>query len=225
LPLSGKDYFFKMKIPIDPVRFAPVTAGLFKAWIGSMRFDVDRRLAEVLAMHRAGQPLVIALWHDELFSIAGYGCVNVQGLMGIVSSSKDGQFVAGVMESLGQTTVRGSSSRGGVRALLQAKRVMDRENRMAVFAVDGPLGPRHEPKDGVVFLAQHAGALIVPIRAFPARAKVFSSAWDRFQLPYPFSRCRLVVGAPYKVSEDKLDVGVLAVERRRLKDRLDTLAQ
>jgi lysophospholipid acyltransferase (LPLAT)-like uncharacterized protein len=213
-----------MKNPIDPIFFAPVIAAVFKAWIRSMRFAVDDRLAGIIARNKGGQPLVIALWHDELFSIAGYGCVNVQGLMGIVSSSKDGQFVASVMEGLGQTTVRGSSSRGGVRALLKAKRVMETENRMAVFAVDGPQGPRHEPKDGAIFLAHHAHALIVPIRAFPGRMKVFDKAWDRFQLPYPFSRCRLAVGEPYAVTEAKLDAEVLNTERARLKNALDALA-
>jgi lysophospholipid acyltransferase (LPLAT)-like uncharacterized protein len=212
-----------MKNPIDPIFFAPVIAAVFKAWIRSMRFTVDDKLAGIVARNKGGQPLVIALWHDELFSIAGYGCVNVQGLMGIVSSSKDGQFVASVMEGLGQTTVRGSSSRGGVRALLKAKRVMETENRMAVFAVDGPQGPRHEPKDGAIFLAHHAHALIVPIRAFPSRMKVFDKAWDRFQLPYPFSRCRLVVGEPYAVTEAKLDAEVLDTERIRLKNALDAL--
>jgi lysophospholipid acyltransferase (LPLAT)-like uncharacterized protein len=189
-----------------------------------MRFTVSPNLEGILARNRAGQRLVIALWHDELFSIAGYGCVNISGLVGVVSPSRDGQFVAGVMESLGQTTVRGSSSRGGMRALLQARHVMEKENRMAVFAVDGPCGPRHEPKDGVVFLARHAGAMIVPIRAFPARSKVFANAWDRFQLPHPFSRCRMVVGDPYAVAPGKLDADALGMERERLKGKLDALA-
>jgi hypothetical protein len=213
-----------MHIPIDPVRFAPLTACLFKAWIRSMRFTISPNMDRVLALHTSGQRLVIALWHDELFPIAGYGCVNISGLMGVVSPSKDGQFVASLMESLGQTTVRGSSSRGGMRALLEAKHVMESENRMAVFAVDGPRGPRHEPKDGVVFLAQHAGAMIVPIRASLSRAKVFDKAWDRFKLPYPFSRCHMTVGDPYPVTPEKLDADVLAMERARLKGKLDALA-
>lgn len=213
-----------MHIPIDPVRFAPLTACLFKAWIRSMRFIISPNLADIIDLNTSGQRLVIALWHDELFPIAGYGCVNIQGLMGVVSPSKDGQFVASLMESLGQTTVRGSSSRGGMRALLEARRVMDSENRMAVFAVDGPRGPRHEPKDGVVFLAQHAKAMIVPIRASLSRARVFDKAWDRFQLPYPFSRCRMAVGDPYSVTAEKLDADALAMERARLKAKLDALA-
>lgn len=127
------------------------------------------------------------------------------------------------MERLGQTTVRGSSSRGGVKAFIQAKRIMDRENRMAVFAVDGPKGPRHVPKDGAIFLAQRAGAMVVPIRAFTKRKKVFDKAWDRFQLPYPFAECELVVGEPYKVTEDKLNSDTMTMERDRLKARLESL--
>ena len=212
-----------MNIPIDPVRFAPAIAVLFKTWIRTMRFTVPDTLGEVLQRNRAGERFVIALWHDELFPIAGYGCVYTTGLMGIVSKSKDGQFVATIMEGLGQTTVRGSSKHGGVRALLEAKRVMERENRMAVFAVDGPTGPRHEPKDGVIFLAHRVGASIVPIRATSARKKVFANAWDRFQLPWPGSRSELFVGEPYVVTSDKLDEAALAVERERLKSRLNAL--
>ncbi|MDD3310726.1 DUF374 domain-containing protein [Pseudodesulfovibrio sp.] len=213
-----------MNIPIEPVRFAPAIAVLFKAWIRTMRFTVPDSLGDILRRNRDGERFVIALWHDELFPIAGYGCVYATGLMGVVSASRDGQFVASIMEGLGQTTVRGSSSHGGVRALLEARRVMERENRMAVFAVDGPVGPRHAPKNGAIFLAQHVGARIVPIRANSARKKVFANAWDRFQLPWPCSRSELFVGEPYAVSPEKLDEAVLAEERRRLKDKLDALA-
>lgn len=212
-----------MRIPIDPILFAPAIAGLFKAWVRSIRYAVPEVLSRTLERNRAGERFVIALWHDELFPIAGYGCLYTSGLVGVVSPSKDGQFVASIMERLGQTTVRGSSSRGGVKALLQAKRVMVRENRMAVFAVDGPKGPRHEPKDGVIFLAQRAGAGIVPIRAFTRRKKVFAKAWDRFQLPYPFTSCELAVGEPFRVTDARLDADTLAMERVRLKKTLDAL--
>lgn len=212
-----------MKIPIDPIRFAPAVAWLFKIWLKSMRFRLHGDMQGILDSNRGGQPLVIVLWHDELFSIAGYGCLNTTGLLGIVSPSNDGQFVASVMERLGQSTVRGSSSRGGVRALLAAKRIMAKENKMAVFAVDGPRGPRHEPKDGAIFLAQRAGAKVVPIRAFPARRKIFEKAWDRFQLPYPFTRCDLICGEPYAVTEEKLDADVLARERALMREKLDAL--
>ena len=212
-----------MFIPIDPIWFAPAMAFVFKAWVKTMRFSVPGVLEDIEQRNRDGERFVIALWHDELFPIAGYGCVYTTGLMGIVSKSKDGQFVASIMEGLGQTTVRGSSKHGGVRALLEAKRVMERENRMAVFAVDGPRGPRHEPKDGAIFLAQRVGAKIVPIRAKCSRKKIFENAWDRFQLPWFFSRCELVFGEPYDVTTEKLDAETLAVERQRLKDTLDSL--
>lgn len=195
----------------------------FKAWVKTMRFTVPGCLADIQERNQEGERFVIALWHDELFPIAGYGCVYTSGLMGIVSKSKDGQFVASIMEGLGQTTVRGSSRHGGVRALLEAKRVMERENRMAVFAVDGPRGPRHEPKDGAIFLAQRVGAKIVPVRAKCSWKKIFENAWDRFQLPWPTSRCELVFGDAYEVTTEKLNADTLAAERKRLKDTLDSL--
>jgi len=213
-----------MKIPLDPLKLAPLIAGVFKTWLRTMRFSIPDNMASILEQNRQGQPLVIVLWHGELFSIAGWGCLNTSGLLGVVSASQDGEFVASVMERLGQSTVRGSSSRGGVKALLAAKRIMDKENKMAVFAVDGPRGPRCEPKDGAIFLAQRAGAKIVPVRAYPARKKIFEKAWDRFQLPYPFTRCELVCGEPYAVGEGKLDEALLAQERSRMKRKLEALA-
>jgi len=212
-----------MRFSIDPIRFASPIAGLFKAWASSMRFDTPKALNDILALNSQGQPFVIVLWHDELFSITAFGVTHTTGLIAVVSASKDGQMVATVMEKLGQTTVRGSSSKGGFRALLKAKRAMDRENRMTVFAVDGPRGPRHEPKNGAIFLAQHARARIVPIRAYPKKKKIFEKAWDRFQLPCPFTRCQLVVGEPYEVTNEKLDKDVLARERERMKEILNSL--
>ena len=214
-----------MTISVEPRWFAPAMSLVFKAWVKTMRFTVPGVLDDIEQRNQDGERFVIALWHDELFPIAGYGCVYTTGLVGIVSESKDGQFVASIMEGLGQTTVRGSSSHGGVRALLKVKRVMERENRMAVFAVDGPRGPRHEPKDGAIFLAQRVGAKIVPIRAYTSRKKIFENAWDRFQLPWFFSRCELVFGEPYDVTTEKLDSDTLAAERKRLKDTLDSLGE
>ena len=209
-----------MKIPIDPVKFAPLAAALFKAWTRSLRFEVHDEFGSAQAISSGHEPLVLALWHGEIFPATAYGYTITDRAVTFVSQSKDGEFIARVLERLGHVTVRGSSTRGGVKALLTAKRIMDKENRRAVFTIDGPKGPRHKAKDGVLFLAQRAGARILPIRAFPERRFEFDKSWDRFVLPYPFTRCPIYLGEPMAVTLEKLEGEVMDRERERLERRM-----
>ncbi|MEF2232074.1 MAG: lysophospholipid acyltransferase family protein [Pseudodesulfovibrio sp.] len=205
-----------MKISIDPVKFVPLASALFKAWSRSLRFEVHDDHGAMEAIRNGREPLVLALWHGELFPATAFGYTFTDRVVTIVSQSRDGEFIARVIERLGHVTVRGSSTRGGVRALLTAKRIMDRENRRAVFTIDGPKGPRLKAKDGVIFLAQRAGAKIIPVRAFPERCTVFHKSWDRFVLPHPFARCSIYLGEPMTVTEDRLEGEVMEKERERL---------
>ena len=93
-----------------------------------------------------------------------------------------GRFAA----SLGYRAVRGSSTRGGARALLGAVREL-RAGGAVAFTPDGPRGPRRELKPGVVAAAQRGGGVIVPIHAEADRAWRLHS-WDRFMIPKPFAR-------------------------------------
>lgn len=213
-----------MKIPIDPAWFASLFSCLFRLWVRTLRFEcVDSDEGEFLALNEAGQPVIIALWHGEIFPVTGFGSKLTSNLVTFVSQSKDGEVIARVLERLGHVTVRGSSSKGGVKALLRAKRIMEREERMAVFTVDGPRGPRHKVKGGIIFLAQRAGAKIIPFRAYPERAKVFDKSWDNFVLPMPFSRCPVYIGAPFEVTEEKLDEATLKREQERLEQYMLSL--
>lgn len=205
-----------MKIPIDPTRLSPFIAALYRLWIATIRFEVHGDLQCILARREQRHPLVLALWHGELFSVTGFGHTICSDVVTFVSQSRDGEVIAQVLEKLGHATVRGSSTRGGVRALLQAIRVMASENRMAVFTVDGPRGPRHKAKGGVIYLAHKAGAAIIPLRAYPVRKKVFHRSWDRFALPLPFTRCHIYVGEPMAVTTEKLTNETLAREQERL---------
>lgn len=211
-----------MKLPVDPTSLAPLIAGILKLWTKTLRFEPRGDYQTFLNMLDAEEPMVLALWHGELFPATAYGYTITSRLVTFVSQSKDGELIARVIERLGHTTVRGSSTRGGVKALLQAKRIMEKEKRMAVFTVDGPRGPRHEAKDGVIFLAQRAKAKIIPLRAYPSRATTFNS-WDKFVLPWPFTRCPLYLGEPMEVTGEKLTKDVLAREKARLKKRMLSL--
>ena len=212
-----------MKIPIDPAWFAPLFSVLYRLWVWTIRFTCVGSQSDFIKLNESGQPVILALFHGEIFPVTGFGNRLTSHLVTFVSQSKDGEIIARVLERLGHITVRGSSSRGGVRALLQAKRVMERDKRMGVFTVDGPRGPRHKAKGGVIFLAQRAGAKIVPFRAYPEKAKIFDKSWDKFVLPMPFSRCTVYIGEPFTVTNEALDEPVLKREQERLEQYMLSL--
>ncbi len=209
-----------MKIPLN--WSAPFIRIIYELWCRTLRIQqVWRHNLNDLA--DAGQPLIVAFWHDEIFPIMHMR--GNQKLAAIVSQSSDGELLARVLESMDIRTARGSSSRGGVKALVKAAKLIRKEKRTICISVDGPRGPRHEVKEGIIHLARLTGAQIVPLRSFMAKRKVFAS-WDRFQLPLPFSKVKMVFNTPYSLEatiENKDDRESLAREVQKLKCLLDSM--
>jgi lysophospholipid acyltransferase (LPLAT)-like uncharacterized protein len=138
----------------------------------------------------AGEPVVYALWHGGLLVPAAALPGNRAAIM--ISRHADGEVIARIVERLGYTTVRGSSTRGGSAALMDAVEAL-RGGRAAAFTPDGPKGPRHVAQPGAVFAASRAGVPIVPIGVGVRGAWVLRS-WDRFHIPKPFTRVVVVAG-------------------------------
>lgn len=206
-----------MKIP--PGLVGPFIGTLYRLWCATLRYaQVNRETCDALS--RQGVPLVFTLWHGEVFAFP-YKRGDWH-IFTIVSRSTDGEYLARVMQDQDIYPLRGSSSRGGLAALLRGAKIMREKNMHACITVDGPRGPLHEAKDGALYLAHRAGAYIVPMRAVYSRAKIFGS-WDRFALPYPFSRVTMIFGEPYRIEAEELTDTVLATERKRLKTALEAL--
>ncbi len=192
---------------------------LYQAVCGTLRFH-ERNRESVDGLDRAGERMVFCLWHDELFPL-----MRVKrnlDIVTVVSPSRDGELLARVLERLGLRTVRGSSTRGGMKALLGASRLMKREGIHACITVDGPMGPRHKAKDGAFFLSAHADAWIVPVRILP-RPVFHLPTWDRFKIPVPFGHVDIYFASPWKVDPDKLDDSGLISARTRLERELEEL--
>ena len=205
---------------VPPKLAAALVYALYRPWHASLRLTHVNR-EPVDAMLSSGTPFVIALWHNECFTLIALK--KQFRVMTVASRSRDGAYIAGVLEHLGFVVARGSSSRGGAGALLSCVRHM-RENRLSpAITLDGPRGPRHQAKDGAIFLASQAKAPILPIRALSERCIRFKS-WDRFELPLPFSRIRVVYGKPYTI-ERELDAETLAQERDKLNRIMRDLEQ
>lgn len=144
-----------------------------------------------------GERFVYAFWHARLMPLVW--ARRGEGITVLVSRHRDGQLITRVIEHLGFTSARGSSTRGGesgVRELLGAARA----GRELAITPDGPRGPAEEVKDGLVFVAAHLRRRVVPIATASSNAWVFRS-WDRFRVPKPFARVRIEYGEPVDVTD------------------------
>lgn len=148
-------------------------------------------------LYEAGRPHVFLLWHEALLPLLWQH--RGQGVAIVVSEAREGQYLTDLAAALGYGAVRGSSTRGGARALLGAVREL-REGRSVAFTPDGPRGPRRELKPGVLAAAQRGGGVIVPIHAEADRAWRLHS-WDRFLIPKPAARVTVSYGRPFEVGE------------------------
>lgn len=164
---------------------------------------------------------IYCIWHNRLPLCMKiyFGYVRVRnrtaGLAAMVSASKDGGFLAGVLERFGVQPVRGSSSRRGRQALLELTSCAERGYDLAITP-DGPRGPCYTVQDGVMSLAQVTGLPIVPV-SYHLGWKITLGSWDRFQIPLPFGRCDMIFGEPLRVPRDATDQ-----QRADLRKQLET---
>lgn len=138
-------------------------------------------------------PVLYAFWHGQMLPLL-YQHRN-QGAVVIVSEHGDGEIVAGILNRYGYGLARGSTTRGGSRALRQALRTVGAERRDLAITPDGPRGPRHEVTPGVITAARLGSLPVVPIGVGCTRAWRLNS-WDVFEVPKPFSEVHLVYGRP-----------------------------
>jgi lysophospholipid acyltransferase (LPLAT)-like uncharacterized protein len=139
---------------------------------------------------RAGKRVLFTLWHGELLPLLWHQ--RGENVAIVISEHRDGEIIAQIAHSLGYATVRGSSSKGGSRALIGLMREID-AGRDGAITPDGPRGPARVFAPGAAVAAQRTGALIVPIRAQASRAWRLES-WDSFLIPKPFARVRVSFG-------------------------------
>ena len=139
-----------------------------------------------------GENVILSFWHDQLFMMAaGYTGPRASVM---ISASKDGELIARTMGYFEIGTIRGSSTRGG-RAAFKAMVDLGKAPLDLAFTPDGPKGPRHVIKDGVVQLARVTGRPIVPMAFARSHGYRFNS-WDRFLVPYPRGKAVYAFGAP-----------------------------
>ncbi len=156
------------------------------------------RVRVVGAVLPPGKARVFAFWHGRQMALLG--AQRSRPTAALISMSRDGQLQSGAQTALGLSTVRGSSSRGGARALRTLIRFLRRGGGDVAMAVDGPRGPAKQAKAGVVLAARRSAAALHPVGSWAQRAVVVRSAWDEFVVPLPFTRVVIAVGAELELA-------------------------
>jgi len=170
---------------------------------------------------RDGRPPIFAFWHGRILAATLF--FRDRGIIVITSENFDGEWIARIIRRFGYGTARGSSSRGGVRALVQLRRDMA-EGHPAAFTVDGPRGPAGLAQPGAVWLA---GATGNPILPFHIEAQSFwkTNSWDRHQIPKPGTQIAMAIGAPIDVTAtDEATIEAARAELERVLHRLEQRA-
>ena len=166
----------------------PLVRLLASTW----RFE-EMNAAPWRALRTDGKPFIFALWHGHL--LAQTWLRRREGITVMISEHRDGEIIARLVESWGYRTVRGSTSRGAGRALLGMVRELQSGKEFAITP-DGPRGPAGEAAPGVLLASQRAQVPIVTMRSEVSRTWRLGS-WDRFMIPKPFARVRVIYGDPW----------------------------
>jgi hypothetical protein len=210
-------------VPHPPRWFHRVVAwmifAVFRVVTATIRFRWEFKSAA--AEKPNDGPVIYCVWHNRLaLCMALYEQhakkrKRTTGMAVMVSASKDGAFLAAVLECFGVEPVRGSSSRRGPQALLELTSWAERGYDLAITP-DGPRGPRYVVQEGIMSLAQLTGLPIIAA-SYHTNWKLVVKSWDRFQIPLPFAVCRATLEKPVRVPREATDA-----EREGLRRELET---
>jgi len=165
-----------------------------------------------------GHQPIMAFWHGRILPATIY--FKQRGIVVITSENFDGEWIAGIIERFGYGTARGSTSRGGAKALVQMKHEVE-AGKPTGFTLDGPRGPARVAQPGAVWLSKATGHPVLPFHLEANRHWTVNS-WDQTQIPKPFSTVTLVVGEPFRVPQDASDEEIEA-SRQHLEQQLQQL--
>ena len=170
---------------------------MFWATCRVVRVIGDEHMAKALA---TAPSLIPVYWHQHQLFCAKY-LLEQKGrglkLGFLVSPSVDGEIGVMVIQHFGGHAIRGSATHTGARALRDYYEALVKQGISPSITPDGPKGPRFVFKPGAILLSQMSQRPIVPMAYAASRATLFQ--WDKFVLPWPFSRIVIAVGAPRQV--------------------------
>lgn len=149
------------------------------------------------AIHARGLQPIHSFWHGRILPATLY--FQRRGIVVITSENYDGEWIARIIQKFGYGTARGSTSRGGPRALLQLVREV--KSKGVAFTLDGPRGPAEIAQPGAVWLSKATGNPLMPFHC-EAEASWTMKSWDRTQIPKPFTTVAMAIGEPLYVPRE-----------------------
>jgi len=171
---------------------------IYRTWSATWRLRRHEPPA-LRARLENGEPFVVAIWHGDELGLVCFG--RFYPLATMASWSKDGELMNYVLNKFGFATARGSSSRGGSRALRGLMRLA-RQGHAPVIAVDGPRGPVHKAKPGVLELARVTGLPVFPCAMACSRHISLHRSWNLAKLPKPFAKVLIYWGDPIEIERN-----------------------
>lgn len=160
------------------------------------------------------KPYLFAFWHGKqllpVLKLKDHKTFKTA----LVSPSRDGEILATLLRKLGILVLRGSSRDSNIKSLkAMIKRI--KNNHTIGFGIDGPIGPIYKVKPGMTYLSQKYQIPIVPIGSYFESKWVFEKAWDKFEIPKPFSKSTMYYGQPYIVGKtEDLEQANLTLEEK-----------
>jgi lysophospholipid acyltransferase (LPLAT)-like uncharacterized protein len=195
---------------------------ILKIWSSTLRYELEDR--GDLVNRPLSERCIGSLWHNRLLLI----CIALKKFVphrpgaGLISASHDGDLVADLTQRLGFAVVRGSSSRFGASAMLELAAILA-SGKEAFITPDGPRGPMYELGPGIIFLAQKTGVSVQPLNIEYSSCWRLKS-WDRFILPRPFAKIRVIFGPEHRVAATTTDEE-FEQERLRLQEAMMQLVE
>jgi lysophospholipid acyltransferase (LPLAT)-like uncharacterized protein len=160
---------------------------------------------ETQALMDSGTPVIFTLWHGQMFTLMHPAWMRMTPPPYVlISQSRDGDFITQIAHHIGFShTIRGAHGRGGTEAALFIRRLFQEKKGHVICLLDGPKGPRHKAKAGIVLLAQQLQVPIIPLAGVTARHWFkLTSAWDAFEIPDLFTRPLMRLGCPVYLPTD-----------------------
>ena len=192
---------------------------------GVIRLIGGTQRMKILGMENIHDPSkkIICGWHGKSFLFANY--FRNRKFWVIISNSNDGDVQNAIFEKLGYLTIRGSSGRGGERALIKSLKVL-RDGGTMALTPDGPRGPTRKVQGGIMLMAQKTGAGLIPTGIY-AKPNFKLKSWDNYMFPLPFGRGVIIFGKPIYVPIDATvdEVEALRIQVESEIDRLEELAE
>jgi lysophospholipid acyltransferase (LPLAT)-like uncharacterized protein len=203
----------KLRHPLVIQGWAIAAACLIRTWMNTIRVQSDYRASGRQPVNPRQERFIYAFWHESMLATT----IFRTRIKALISQHADGEFVAQIFRHLRIGTVRGSTNRGGVGAMLRMVKA-SRDSHIGILP-DGPRGPRRQVHPGLLSLAKHTGLPIIGVGVGFTNAWRFKS-WDRFAVPMPCSSIRIVttlpLGVPGTSNSDELEKYRVELENRML---------